>query len=224
MPINKQHYIVFDLETGGKYAEKGHEAISVAGKAFDARTLEPFPVEEGGEFYSLMKPLNFSKLEDEALNVNKITREELEKAPDQGQVWREFIAWVGKYNINKGLAGGAPLCVGKNVIDFDFKFVEVLNKLHSPKKEKTVLFYRRAFDIDIDLFLWLESQKEPTDLRMDTLRPYFGLSSENGHNAMVDVKQTAEIFFRFLKLRRRLQSDYGGKKLVLKGALKPKAG
>ena len=39
---------------------------------------------------------------------------------------------------------------------------------------------------------------------MDTLREYFGIDSSNSHDALKDVKDTAEILIRFLKLHRKL--------------------
>ena len=40
--MNQLDFIVFDFETGG-LDPKHHEAIELAAKAYDARTLEPYP-------------------------------------------------------------------------------------------------------------------------------------------------------------------------------------
>jgi DNA polymerase III epsilon subunit-like protein len=170
-------YVVFDFETGG--FDPGHnEAIQVAGKAYNARTLEPYPAEQGGEFCSLMKPLYFDRLEDGALKVNKKTREELMVAPDQGVVWNQFVDWVGRWNPKK-TKWTAPIACGKNIRGFDLKFVTVLNNLHCKKKDKTVLFSeRREVDMQDFTFAWFENEAEPEDDKMDTWRKYFGLSTD----------------------------------------------
>ncbi len=201
--MNSVDFIVFDFETGGLNPEY-NEAIQVAGKAYNYRTLEPYPVEAGGEFYSLMKPLHFDRLEDGALKVNKLTREQLEKAPDQKVVWNQFVAWVGRYN-SRGNNWTAPIACGKNIRDFDLKFVDVLNRLHCPKKEKTVLFHRTKFDLEDPIFLWFENEPEPAKYNMDALREYFGMETEGAHDALVDVRQTGQLLMKFLKLHREFQ-------------------
>ena len=41
---------------------------------------------------------------------------------------------------------------------------------------------------------------------MDSLRDYFGISKDGAHDAIKDVKDTAEIMIRFMKLHRNLAS------------------
>lgn len=213
--MNQLDIVVFDFETGG-LKPSWNEAISVAGKAYNARTLEPYPIEQGGEFNSLMKPLHFDRLEEGALRVNRIKVSDLEKAPDQKIVWNQFVAWVGRYKKN-GTKYGAPIACGKNIRSFDLLFADELNKLHCPKKEKTILFNcMTQLDIQDDLWRWFENETEPEDLKMDTLRPWLGLSSEHGHEAITDVRQTGEIMIKFLKLYRELQKRVtrDGKKFI----------
>jgi DNA polymerase III epsilon subunit-like protein len=213
-------YVVFDFETGGLNPQY-NEAIQVAGKAYNARTLEPYPAEQGGEFCSLMKPLYPERLEDGALKVNKKTREELMVAPDQAVVWNQFVDWVARWNPKK-TKWTAPIACGKNIRSFDLEFVKVLNNLHCKKKDKVVLFSeRREVDMQDFTFAWFENEAEPEDDKMDTWRKYLGLSSEGGHDALVDVRQTGAVIMRFLKLHRQLQArkDKDGNKLIkFKGA------
>jgi len=214
--MNHVDIVVFDFETGG-LDPKFHEAISVAGKAYNCRSLEPYPIEKGGEFYAVMKPLHFDRLQDEALKINRITREELEKAPDQAVVWNQFIEWVNRFN-PKGTQFMAPIAAGKNIRSFDLLFAEQLNLLHGPKKEKTVLFSRRTqLDLEDFMFHWFENEREPEKFNMDTLRPWFGLTLDGAHNALIDARQTGVLIMKFLKLCRYLQ-----KKQVIKfkGSLK----
>lgn len=203
--MNQLDFIVFDLETGGLQSDF-HEAIQVAGKAYDARTLEPYPIEAGGEFCSLMKPLYPERLQDGALKVNGKTREELAKAPDQKVVWNAFVAWVNKFN-KKRNTFGAPIACGKNIRNFDLKFVDVLNALHCPKKEKTLLFSTRLqVELEDQILQWFSGDPELPNMKMDTLREYFGLSTESAHDALEDTRQTGALIFRFMKLHRELRS------------------
>ena len=202
--MNSLDIICFDFETGELVP--GHsEAIQIAAKAYNARTLEPYPVSQGGEFNSLMKPLYPERLQDGALNVNIITRKELETAPDQKAVWISFAQWVMQYNKKKNMFG-APIAAGKNIRNFDLKFVAELNKLHLPKKEKSILFSkRREIELEDLMFAWFENSDEMPNEKMDTIRDYFGLSHERSHDALQDSRQTGEIIMRILKLHRSLR-------------------
>jgi DNA polymerase III epsilon subunit-like protein len=219
--MNKADIIVFDFETGG-LDPNFHEAIQIAGKAYNCRTLEPYPAEEGGEFCSLMKPLYFDRLNDKALAVNGKTREMLKAAPDQKVVWNHFVEWVMRFNKNRNTFT-APLAAGKNIRNFDLKFVEVLNRLHCPKKEKTILFNPRIHvELEDIIFMWFENEKNPEKWNMDALRDYFGMSKNNAHDALQDCRDTGEVIVRFLKLHRKLQSmkaKDGSPMIKFKGSL-----
>jgi DNA polymerase III epsilon subunit-like protein len=212
--MNDLNIVVFDFETGG-LDPNFHEAIQVAGKAYHPRTLEPYPVEEGGEFCTLMKPLYPDRLQDEALAVNGKTRDMLlgnpdkgiEPPPDQKAAWNSFVTWVNGWNTGeKKTVYKAPIAAGKNIRNFDLKFVEVLNRLHCKKKDKTVLFNsRRQLELEDYLFSWFENSGEMPNEKMDTVREYFGMSREGAHDALVDVRQTGELLMKFLKLHRELR-------------------
>jgi DNA polymerase III epsilon subunit-like protein len=61
------------------------------------------------------------------------------------------------------------------------------------------------------IFYWFESNSELKNYTLDNLREYLGISKEGAHDALKDVKDTAEILIRFLKLHRNL-----GKKVKFK--------
>lgn len=215
--INNLHYIVFDFETGGLKPDY-HEAIQIAGKAYHARTLEPFPL-PGGEFSSLMKPLYPERLQDEALALNKKTREQVLAAPDQKLVWNQFVDWVAQYRNPNENFGGLPIACGKNIRNFDMKFVEVLNRLHLKKNVR--LFSRNEVDLEDFVFHWFENSDELPNIKMDTLRDYFAMSKEGAHDALVDVRQTGALIMKFLNVCRTLRSrtrEDGSKLIKFQGA------
>jgi DNA polymerase III epsilon subunit-like protein len=203
MPINQNYFVSVDLETGGLDPCK-HEVLEIAGVAYDARSLEPVPAEAGGEFCSLMKPLDFSALQDQALQVNGITRERLLEAPDQKGVWQAFVRWLDQWCL-KG-ATGKPILLGKNVRNFDMAFLDALNARYGPGKK---LFNRHCIDLEDYLFAWHEDDPSLENLKMDTVRPYYGMGSEKAHTALYDARQAGEMVMRFLKLFRRLRKMKG---------------
>ena len=56
------------------------------------------------------------------------------------------------------------------------------------------------------IFYWFEGNNELKSYSLDTVRDYFGISKEGGHDAMKDVKDTANILIRFMKLHRNTSS------------------
>ena len=54
------------------------------------------------------------------------------------------------------------------------------------------------------IYCWFENHAEVNKYNMDYLRDYFGMPSENSHDALQDVKDTANILIRFLKLQRSM--------------------
>ncbi len=100
----------------------------------------------------------------------------------------------------------------------------MLNKLHCPKKEKTVLFHeRKQVDLEDQIFQWFEGENlfckdcpEFPNEKMDTLLDYFGISRDGAHDALVDVRNTGKLITKFLKLHRTLQKAQGknGGKLI----------
>lgn len=197
MPRLPRYMIVYDFETGG-IDPNFHEVIQVAGKAYDFRTLKEVPGEQG-EFESLMKPLHFDRLEDGALKVNGKTREQLEQAPDTALVWREFQKWVGNFNPKKN-KWEAPIRAGKNIRNFDDKFTDILNKAHLKGSN---LLFSTHYSIDMDdlLLHWFSASNLP-NFKMDTIRDYMGMSTDNAHDALVDVRQTGAFIMRFIKFYR----------------------
>ncbi len=198
MPINRLNYLSFDFETGG--LKPGfNEAISIGAKVYGPN-FEPLGG-ESGEFYSLMKPLHFDRLEPGAMAVNQIKVSELEVAPDQGATWKAFIKWASQWNVSgKGTFGGHPHAVGKNIKGFDLLFVDELNKLHAPKGIEQVIFSKkRMFELEDEMFRWHGFSDELENYKLDDYRVYLGMTSDGAHNAMVDARQTGDIMMRFLK-------------------------
>ena len=56
------------------------------------------------------------------------------------------------------------------------------------------------------MFLWTENNPDIKSISMDNMRDYMGLSDENAHDALQDVKDTANIMIRFMKFQRSLAS------------------
>lgn len=219
--MNFRKIVVYDFETDGVDPHLC-EPVQIAAVVLDARKLEVIP---GSEFNSMMRPTGITGkkyLEDEKrlgtikwhAGIRDCTTEEIiedwKKAPAQKLVWEKFSNHVNKFNPNNKMFT-APMSAGMNIREFDNVIVERLNEKHGIK---TMFWKRDKVDILDFCFSWFENLEDaPKNYKMDTLREYLGMSGENAHDALQDVKDSAEIIKKFINLHRSVS-----KKVKFKGA------
>lgn len=217
--------IVFDFETGGRNPLRC-QPTQIGAIALDGRNFK-----KKGEFNSMMRPIidddkaiaaGVDPLEDEALKVTGQTRAALAKAPLPKGVWKKFCAFVDKYNW-KGTPYFAPIPCGFNIIGFDLPIVNRLCEAYGPwddKKQRHKLFSQLfIYDVMQDVKLWTEGDPNIKSISMDSLREIMGLSSENAHDALQDVKDTANIFIKLQKSRRAVYRNMKFEKAFADGNL-----
>ena len=200
--------IVFDFETGSRNPHKT-QPTQLAAIALDGRN---FKVK--GTFNSEIKPiLNDEKaiemgldpLEDEALRITGKTRTQLHKAPTLRSVWKKFTQFVDQYNW-KGTPWFAPIAAGFNIVGFDLIIIDRICKEYGPydKDRSQQKLFNKVYKIDVmdNVFMWTEGDPSVRSISMDSLRDRMGLSKENAHDALQDVKDTANIMIKFMKTHR----------------------
>jgi DNA polymerase III epsilon subunit-like protein len=223
--MTSRNIIVFDFETGGRNPHKC-QPTQIAALALDGRNFKL-----KGTFNSLIKPIiddekaiaaGLDPLEEEALKITRKTREELAKAPLPKAVWKKFTTFVEKYNW-QGTSFFAPIPCGFNIIGYDMHIVNRMCKEFGPwdeKREQQKLFHQ-IYKIDVmdDIWLWTEGDPNVKSISMDSLRERMGLSSENAHDALQDVKDTANIFIKLQKSRRVVYQNMKFEKAFADGKL-----
>jgi DNA polymerase III epsilon subunit-like protein len=218
-------FIVFDFETGSRNPYKT-QPTQIAALALDGRN---FKVK--GQFNSEIKPIfdeekaiaaGFDPIEDEALKITGKTREALEEAPSLKSVWDKFTKFVGQYNW-KGEAFFNPIPVGFNIIGFDMIIINRLCEQFGPwdkERQQQKLFSKvYKFDIMDSIFAWTESDPGVKSISMDALRERMGLSTENAHDALQDVKDEANIFIKLMKTHRAVYQNMNFDKAFANGGL-----
>lgn len=217
--------ICFDFETGGRNPHRC-QPTQIAAIALDGRNFRA-----KGTFNSLMRPIlddeqaiamDLDPVEDEALKVTRKTREELATAPLPKAVWKKFCSFVEKYNW-KGTPFFAPIACGFNIIGYDMHIVNRLCKEYGPyddKRQCNKLFHQ-IYKIDVmdDMWLWTEGDPNVKSISMDSLRERMGLSNNNAHDALQDVKDTANIFIKLQKSRRAIYRNMKFEKAFADGQL-----
>jgi DNA polymerase III epsilon subunit-like protein len=210
--MNYNPIFFYDFETGSRLP-KNTQPIQIAGVMIHSRKLELIP---GSEFNSLIKPLSdeealekgWAPITDEALEVNKIKREDLEKAPKLEVVYREFGNHINHYNF-KNNKWSAPVKAGFNNNGFDDIILDRVAKRcgewYDKEREECTLFHPiHSIDVMKYMWMWTENMGDIRSISMDKLREWLGMSTDNAHNALVDSMQGAELLCRLLQLVRRI--------------------
>ena len=224
---NHRDYIVFDFETGGADPNTC-QPTQIAAVAIHAKKLELQP---NGIFNSEIRPIiddeeaikaGVAPLEDKALEITRKNREDLAKAPLPKVVWKKFAEFCNQYNFKK-TSYTAPIAAGYNIIGYDMIIVDRMCNQYGPfdKSRNEQKIFNPIFKIDLmnHIYCWFENNHDVKGYSMDYLRDYFGISSENSHDALQDVKDTANILIKFLKLQRNLLKKIKFEKAFANGEL-----
>jgi DNA polymerase III epsilon subunit-like protein len=225
--INYNKICVFDFETDGS-DPRVCSPVQIAALMIDPLQLE---VIDGSEFNMHFKPEVLENNKDYRYEtdilefhskVKGCSQDDVLKAwhqyPKQEHSWKMFINYLDKYHSrsSKKSQFSAPIAAGYNINRFDLHIVDRLsNKYGNLNKEgRTDIFYPRDVIDGMNLiFYWFENNNDLKSYTLDSLRDYFGISKEGAHDALKDVRDTAEIIIRFLKLHRNL-----GQKIKFKNA------
>jgi DNA polymerase III epsilon subunit-like protein len=221
--INYNYLCFYDLETVSA-SPNSTQIIQIASVMIHPRKLEIVP---NSEFESLVyatddpeecEKLGLDRIQDDALAVNKVTREQIASAPKLKSVWNDFCQYVNNYNFKK-TTWTSPLMCGFNNNNFDDIILNRVAGSHGwgygpfDEKYKKCSLFHPIHNIDLMKITWgwFEQSADPKRLNFDSLRDFFGLSSDGAHSAIVDVRQGAELLCRFLKLQRNISSKVNWK-------------
>lgn len=227
--MNKNKICVFDFETDGS-DPSACSPVQLAAVIVDPVNLE---IVKGSEFNINFKPevlendenyVYTTDILDFHSKVRGCSKDDIlnqwKTYPKQSQAWDMFVNYLSKYHSrsSKKSQFSAPIAAGYNINRFDSVIIDRLSvKYKNTNKEgRTDLFYPRdVLDVINLVFYWFENNDDIKSYSLDNLRDYFGIDKEGAHDALKDVKDTANILIRFLKLHRNLSS-----KIKFKGAFK----
>ncbi len=230
---NFQKFCVFDLETDGVNPDVC-SPVQIAAVIVDPIKLEIIP---DSEFNISLKPEALENNPEYDYNDNdvldfhaKVQNSSKEKVlgnwksfQKQELGWNMFVSYLDMYHIRssgKKSCFTAPIAAGYNINRFDLRIVDRLSKKYNNlnKEGRSGLFYPRDIvDIMNVVFYWFENNNELKNYTLDNLRDYLGISKEGAHDALKDVKDTADILIRFLKLHRNMSSKIKFKGSFLNG-------
>ena len=56
------------------------------------------------------------------------------------------------------------------------------------------------------LFYWFDNLEEPKNMKLDTVRDFFGIKADQAHEAYSDTVDSAKLLAQFIKFHRRQSS------------------
>ena len=205
--------ICFDFETGGRNPHTC-QPTQLAALALDGRY---FRVK--GEFNSEIwaetdddKAIKagLGPIEEGALKVTGKTREQISKAPKLKPVWKKFVNFVNKYNWKK-TPFFAPVPAGFNILGYDMHIIRRICKELGPwdEKRQDQQLFSQIYKVDMmdNYYMWTEGDPTVKSRSMDAIRKRLGMSEENAHDALQDVKDTANIMIKFMKTHRAVYKN-----------------
>lgn len=219
--MNFNHLCVFDYETGGRNPETC-EITKIGAQILD-RNLRVID-----EFNANLKPENLDAVEDDALRITRLTREQLETFPETAIVWQAFVDFVNKHN-KKNSVYTAPIPAGYNIINYDMVLTRRYCKKYKTswddsRNDQKLFSQVYKFDILDHMWFWFENNSEIENLKLTTILEYMGARQEDiaeAHDALQDVKNTTNIILRLLKMQRAMTEvrEDGTRRLEMKGCM-----
>jgi DNA polymerase III epsilon subunit-like protein len=204
-----QNIVVLDLETSSS-RRSDCEIVQIGALVINPANLA---IVVGSEFVLDFKVLDESKIDDGALAVSGKTREDVSQGVDPSEGWHRFTKWCSQWNIGgKNDVYSTPIPAGHNIIRFDLPILERYSHRYNttrslPNGETESSLYSGLYRYDTLLILatWGEGNPEFPKLGMDALRKYMEIPSgdRHAHDALQDVRDTAAILIKLLRLHRR---------------------
>jgi len=227
--MNYNKICVFDFETDGVDPLQC-SPVQIAAVMVDPINLEIIP---NSEFNCNFKPEVMEKdseyeyktdILDFHAKVKGCSKDDVYKEwsnyPKQGISWKMFLDYLDKYHLKRKTKSqfSAPIAAGYNIYRFDLPIINRLSvKYKNTNKEETsnIFYPRDVVDMINLVYYWFGHTDELKSFTLDSLRDYLGINKDGAHDAIKDVKDTADILIRFLKLHRNLSE-----KIQFKGSFK----
>lgn len=183
-PVN---FIVIDCETGGLSADKNPlTEIALVILDYQLNVIK--------EYETLIKPYGNLVIGREALEVTKLTIEEINSGKEPKQVVTELIDIFKSLKVGKF---SKPILVGHNLEKFDIKFISKLFEFHN----KNVFDYVEEHMEDT---MWISREKwgheeSGPDFKLTTCCNRAGIELVDAHRALPDTRSTAQLFVHLMK-------------------------
>lgn len=179
--------LFFDLETTG--TNPGRNGIhQISGQiVINGKKVEDF------DFH--VQPNPKAQIEEAALQVAGVTREQVLSYPAMGEVYAQFVAMLGKY-VDKFNKKDKFFLVGYNNAAFDNQFLRGFF-LQNGDNYFGSWFWANTIDVMVLATAYLaERRPEMKNFKLSTVAMFLGVavSDDSLHNAFYDIELTKAIY------------------------------
>lgn len=179
--------VFFDLETTGTNPGK-HGIHQISGQiVIDGAVKESF------NFH--VQPNPKALIEEEALKVGGVTREQILAYPPMQQVYQEFVVMLGKY-VDKFNKKDKFFLVGYNNAAFDNQFLRGFF-LQNGDVYFGSWFWSNSIDVMVLASAYLATRRPEMDnFKLSTVAKTLGIvvNDDSLHDAMYDIELTKAVF------------------------------
>lgn len=179
--------LFFDLETTGTNpARNGIHQIS-GQIVIDGKKVEDF------DFH--VQPNPKAVIEEQALSVAGVTREQVLAYPSMGEVYKQLVAMLGKY-VDKFNKKDKFFLVGYNNAAFDNQFLRGFF-LQNGDNYFGSWFWANTIDVMVLATAYLaERRPEMENFKLSTVAKFMGINVDDEalHDAFYDIYLTREIY------------------------------
>lgn len=179
--------LFFDLETTG--TNPGRNGIhQISGQiVIDGKHVQDF------DFH--VRPNPKAVIEDAALNVGGVTREQVLAYPPMGQVYKEFVAMLDKY-VDKYNKKDKFFLVGYNNAAFDNQFLRGFF-LQNGDNYFGSYFGSNSIDVMVLASAYIADRRaDMENFKLSTVAKFLGVSvsDDSLHNALYDIELTRAVY------------------------------
>lgn len=179
--------LFFDLET--TETNPGRNGIhQISGQiVIDGKHVQDF------DFH--VRPNPKAVIEDAALNVGGVTREQVLAYPPMGQVYKEFVAMLDKY-VDKYNKKDKFFLVGYNNAAFDNQFLRGFF-LQNGDNYFGSYFWSNSIDVMVLASAYIADRRaDMENFKLSTVAKFLGVSvsDDSLHNALYDIELTRAVY------------------------------
>lgn len=179
--------LFFDLETTG--TNPGRNGIHQISDqiVIDGKHVQDF------DFH--VRPNPKAVIEDAALNVGGVTREQVLAYPPMGQVYKEFVAMLDKY-VDKYNKKDKFFLVGYNNAAFDNQFLRGFF-LQNGDNYFGSYFWLNSIDVMVLASAYIADRRaDMENFKLSTVAKFLGVSvsDDSLHNALYDIELTRAVY------------------------------
>lgn len=186
--------VFIDVETTGtNHRENG--IIQIAGSVCFSN--EDNSLEEKETFNFNLAPFDTDKIEDKALQVNGVTREQLATYPEPHEVYGQFVQLVSKY-CDKFNREDKMFFIGYNA-RFDYDFMRSWFEKCGDKYFGSFFFFPPIDVMNLAIVDLIKTRHLLPNFKLGTVADHYGITTEGAlHDADVDIELTKRIFLKLI--------------------------